>query len=59
MYFFSNKYFLYLLVFKITLSAIENRKLNIICNPYLRVLIINYKRLEKHLSLFEMGDDNK
>lgn len=46
-------------VFKTTLGAIGNGKLNIIYNPYLRTLIINFKRLKNHMSPFEMENDSQ
>jgi hypothetical protein len=42
----------------VSLRAIRNGKLNIICNHVLRVLVIYLKRLENHISFFEIGDDN-
>lgn len=44
-------------VLKTTLGAVGNRKLNVICNPYLRILIIDFKKLENHYVTFEMEDD--
>lgn len=57
MYSFQQALFSASYVFKAALGAIENGKLNITYNPYLRALIIYFKRLENHMSPFEIEDD--